>query len=444
MRDLTARVTEILEALAEATHVSLVVSSNGRWVFMDPSQPDAHFTIPLDEAVRGGRLPGSVLPLLESTIEPFQVPDLAQDERFSHDPYFAGREACSLLLIPVAEPGAARAMLLLERDLACGAFDAQRMDAVMLIAGQLTVSLANAQLNDRLEQRVHEHTIELESLQKTVAATAHKAGMAQIATNVLHNIGNVLNGVTVSTSLLKERIRRSPASGLSRAVRLMKEHESDLGNFLTCDERGVLLPRYLAQLDAVLSQEREDVLEEISTLQQRVQHIAAIISNQSAFAGVPGLMERTILSELLDETLRVTADVITEGTRIVRGGEKLAFELDRHRLLHILVNLVVNACEAMETSSERVLSLDARVASTEEGDRLLISVGDTGQGFEPQHLQCLFTHGFTTKPRGHGFGLHSSAVAATEMGGRLTAHSDGPGLGATFTLELPARRIGNP
>jgi two-component system NtrC family sensor kinase len=58
-------------------------------------------------------------------------------------------------------------------------------------------------------------------------------------------------------------------------------------------------------------------------------------------------------------------------------------------------------------------------------------------GIAPENLTRIFSHGFTTRTDGHGFGLHSAALAAQQMGGRLTAQSDGPGRGATFTLELP-------
>ena len=67
----------------------------------------------------------------------------------------------------------------------------------------------------------------------------------------------------------------------------------------------------------------------------------------------------------------------------------------------------------------------------------IISVADNGIGIPAENLTRIFAHGFTTRKHGHGFGLHSSALAASEMGGALRVQSDGHGCGATFTIELP-------
>jgi signal transduction histidine kinase len=69
-----------------------------------------------------------------------------------------------------------------------------------------------------------------------------------------------------------------------------------------------------------------------------------------------------------------------------------------------------------------------------------ISVIDNGVGIPAQNMDRLFTHGFTTRQSGHGFGLHSGALAAQELGGTLHAESEGAGRGAAFILELPYMR----
>ncbi len=110
--------------------------------------------------------------------------------------------------------------------------------------------------------------------------------------------------------------------------------------------------------------------------------------------------------------------------------------VDKHKALQILVNLLRNAKHAMDEfeTSEKRLTLRIR---QQDDSIVALSVIDTGCGIPPENLTRIFSHGFTTRRDGHGFGLHSAALAAQQMGGRLLAHSDGPGRGATFTFELP-------
>jgi signal transduction histidine kinase len=94
--------------------------------------------------------PMSVLRYLERTREPLVLADAVSDDRFARDPYFADADCCSLLAVPILSRGMLRAVLLLENRLMRGAFTVERLDAVKLIAGQLAVSLDNAQLYSEL------------------------------------------------------------------------------------------------------------------------------------------------------------------------------------------------------------------------------------------------------------------------------------------------------
>jgi signal transduction histidine kinase len=109
---------------------------------------------------------------------------------------------------------------------------------------------------------------------------------------------------------------------------------------------------------------------------------------------------------------------------------------DKHRVLQILVNLIRNANHACDESGRD--DKEIVLQTTSIGDRVKISITDNGIGVPPENLTRIFNHGFTTRKDGHGFGLHSGALTAKELGGSLTVYSNGPGLGATFTLELPS------
>ena len=444
MERLRVQVTELLGAITGATAVSVVTWSEELrgWCFMAPvSDGDSSELIPVDEAGARGLLPLSVLRSAERTSEPLLLDDAMRDARFASDPYFAGQAQCSLLLVPINSKGAPRAILLLENRLTSGAFSAHRLDAVMLIAGQLAVSMDNAQLYERLEQRVLDRTRELREAQSQLLGAARLAGMAEIATNVLHNVGNVLTSINISAEQVIKQLRTSKLKGLTRAVQLMDEHADHLGDFLTSDAKGRLLPAYLRELGSALAREQNVMEQDLIALGRSVDHVSKIVATQQSYAGESCLTEPVRIADLIDDALRINAGALQRHkVEVVRELEDLpALPLDRHRLLQILVNLIANAKQAMSDVSDRAacITLAAHLAGTVDAPVLRISVTDNGEGIAEENLTRIFSHGFSTREDGHGFGLHSCILAAQEMGGTLRAHSEGPGHGATFTLDIP-------
>ena len=306
-----------------------------------------------------------------------------------------------------------------------------------------------------LEQRVLERTRELQDqmrakeqalarlaeAQDLLMDLSRQSGMAEIATGVLHNVGNVLNSVNVSSNLITDRLRGSRGAKLSRAAALMQAHAADLGTFITTDPKGKLLPEYFTKVAAHLEEERSDLLREAQQLVKNVDHIKEIVAMQQSYAQVAGLVEDLPAAELVEDAVRLhTGAFLRRGITIRREYQPAPpVRVDKHKVLQILINLLRNACQALEAghAADKTLTLGiARGA----GARIQVIVRDNGAGIPPEHLTRIFQHGFTTKANGHGFGLHSGALAAKEMGGALYAASDGPGRGATFILELPTAK----
>jgi signal transduction histidine kinase len=318
--------------------------------------------------------------------------------------------------------------------------------AVRLVRTHAVVKRVNAELqtsNENLEQRVKERTHELEQAQSQLLGTARQAGMAEIATNVLHNVGNTLNSVNVSAGIITSRVRASKVQGLKQAVQLMGQHSEDLGVFLATDAKGKLLPGYLVQLSQALTLEHQAIVEEMDAMNKSIDHIKEIIATQQTYAGASRLVESARIDDLVDDALRMNVGPLTRHQVVVEKefSPVPALSLDKGRILQILVNLICNAAQAMECVADRERRLTLRT-SIEENGWVRVDVGDNGEGIDPENLTRVFAHGFTTKKDGHGFGLHSAAVAAREMAGTLAAYSEGPGLGATFSLQLPAIATG--
>jgi PAS domain S-box-containing protein len=277
----------------------------------------------------------------------------------------------------------------------------------------------------------------LGEMHRSLVEASRQAGMAEIATGVLHNVGNALNSVNVSASVVTERLHGLRVASMSRAAELLEEHSAKLGSFFATDPRGQQFPAYLKALAGQLTTERDAVLAEMDTLRQSVEHIKAVVSMQQRHARSADVAELLPVPELIDDALRLHAlSFERAGIQVRREYAQVPpVWVDRHKLLQILVNLLGNARHALAASGRADKQLTVRVALAQE--RLRIDVVDNGEGIAPEHLARLFTQGFTTKKDGHGFGLHISALAAEEMEGSLSCASAGRGQGATFTLELP-------
>jgi signal transduction histidine kinase len=292
-------------------------------------------------------------------------------------------------------------------------------------------------LNESIERTVNERTSELRSVHQQLLDASRRSGMAEIATNVLHNVGNVLNSVNISSSLIADGVRKSRASDLAGAVLLMKEHKNDLGTFITLDSRGQHLTAHLAQLSEHLMAEQMAAANELASLRQNIDHIKEIVAMQQNYATFGGVKEIVNVLDLVKDGMRMhEAGLQRHSVDVVRDfAEVPPVNIEKHKVLQILVNLLSNAKHACQESARADKRVTIRVVKTDDKVRILVI--DNGVGIAPENLTRIFNYGFTTRKGGHGFGLHSGALAAKEIGGSLTVQSDGPGQGASFTLELP-------
>ncbi|WP_308809779.1 ATP-binding protein [Archangium lansingense] len=311
--------------------------------------------------------------------------------------------------------------------------------AFRLMAGEVQHrEEALRQANEGLELRVEERTRELKETHRKLVETAREAGRAEIATSVLHNVGNVLNTVHTSTLLAQERVGALKLDHMGRLVAMLEEHQGDLATFLTQDVRGQHVLPFLKELGLHLQDQRQELRSLLADASRYTDHINTIIKLQQRYAKATPMQEAVDLAELVKDALRINEAAL--GRHAVSVEQHLTglppVMTDKHRLLTILVNLISNAKYAMDANPKGERCLTMRLDHS-EADHIRLEVRDNGVGISPELLTRIFQYGFTTREEGHGFGLHSSALAAQEMGGSLTAHSEGPGRGATFILELP-------
>ncbi|HYO73334.1 MAG TPA: ATP-binding protein, partial [Archangium sp.] len=401
--------------------------------------------------VREEELPWSLISYVERTREHVLIADTALPHPFSSDTSLERGQLRSVLCLPLLRQEELQGVLYLGNTLAAHTFTPARLSLLGQLAAQAATSLENARrhagvqraeaslrtAHDALAQRLEEQAWELKQAQARLGDAAREAGTAEVAANVLHNMGNVLTSAVLNAQILRDKVEGSRMVRLKQLTGLLEQHQGDLTGFLTKDPRGPQWMSYLSALADELLREHTSMKESAGKLREHLEHMRAIIQVQQAYARSSLLPEECNLAQLVEDALSIQLPALQRHgitvTPELRAQPRA--RLDKHRVLQILINLLTNARNAMSGLPEAQRQL--RVRLDVEGATARIQVVDSGKGIAPEHRERLFSQGFTTREDGQGLGLYSSGLAAKSLGGRLTLDSEGPGKGATATLELP-------
>ena len=281
---------------------------------------------------------------------------------------------------------------------------------------------------------------EREVLHQQLVQASRQAGMADVASSVLHNVGNVLTSINVSTDILLKTLKKPMVGDVCRIASMFHEHQGNLQEFLTQDTKGKQIPSYLGMVAESLSGSHQTIQSEIDSLVKKIDHIKQVIVSQQDIAHSGEVREATSAEDLMEQALMMgMPEPEKYGIRVVREYAHVpTIMTDRHHVLQILVNVITNAKNAMVEYPANAHCLTVRIGlPSDRRGSVRFEVTDTGGGITAENLPRLFGQGFTTRKAGHGLGLHSAAISAKNLGGTLQAQSAGEGRGATFMLDLP-------
>ncbi len=315
------------------------------------------------------------------------------------------------------------------------------LEAARRVSEQRAIALAERARNEAVESayaQLSDAHAKLHDMQQQLVAASRQAGMAEIATTVLHNVGNAMNSINVSTQLVRTSVMRLKMDRIGKIAALLDEHRDNLGEYLAEGERGSQIISLLQGLTAQLDDRRATANKELDGLARHVEHVKAVVRSQQEAAKMGGVVEDVALPSVIDDALQLVQDSLDKhGITVVREEVAMAeVPVDRHRLLQIIANLVGNAAQALRSHDGQ---RQMRICVHEVNTAPQIVVTDSGPGVPAAIGDRIFQYGFTTKRDGHGFGLHASALLAGELGGELRLQPPVEGEGATFVLTLPHR-----
>lgn len=304
------------------------------------------------------------------------------------------------------------------------------------------------QRTQALEMEIEERRrmqLEVDRVHRELLEVSRQAGMAEVATSVLHNVGNVLNSVNIGAIWMADSVKGSKAPALLKVAKMLNDHRADLGEFITTDPKGRQIPDYLHQLAEQLAREQTAQMAEVMQLKRNIDQIKEIVAKQQDYTYISGVKETVAVAEVVEESLRKAEYFFgDQRVEIIREFDPVpTLTIDRHKLIQILAHLLRNAHQACRESGRADPRIIIQINRSTLGVR--ISVNDNGLGIHPEQLPRVFHQGFTAnrERQSHGIGLHSSILAAKELGMSLTAASDGLGHGATFVCEIPLAPVEN-
>ena len=276
----------------------------------------------------------------------------------------------------------------------------------------------------------------LQKAQKQLVESALQSGMAEMATGVLHDVGNLINSISVSCELMESTLNDDTLDAMEKTNRLLKECP-DLGAYFTSDPKAGKIPAIYEKIRQVLADDHTNLGKEIANLKNKIQTTRDVIATQQHYAKAELFKETVNLNAIIDDALSIVQrNVIRYRLQVERTGVRQPIvRAQKSKIVHIMVNVLQNALDAMANvpESERRLQFESGYGA----DCVYVKIRDSGEGIPKENLETVFHHGFTTKPAGHGFGLHTCANFMTEMGGKIWAESDGKDTGAAFYLAFP-------
>ncbi len=278
----------------------------------------------------------------------------------------------------------------------------------------------------------------LSDARKTLLEKSHQAGIAELASGVLHNIGNAITPLKVRVANLESTLREAPVVELERAL-------TELGEASTPDARRTDLRAFTDLAAREFASLISATVEQIVGIAHQVDHVQKILSDQESISRAERVLHPVEVERLVREsvnllgtdihpTLQINLDASLQSVGRVLGSPVA--------LQQIMINLLKNAAESIRvcTPAPDIGRIELTAAAESRGSRAMIRlcVRDNGAGIAPGNLPRLFERGFSTKSRpSSGQGLHWCAVTAAALGGQIEIDSSGTGHGATVSLWLP-------
>ena len=277
---------------------------------------------------------------------------------------------------------------------------------------------------------------------------AFAQGRLEVVDTILHNIGNAINSVAVGVNSVYEQLASDELSSrLTALANALQAHQEDLGEYITNHPQGQQVLPFIQALASDLSEVDHELKETTRRVRERTSHIVDIIRTQKSHGSEQDMRKDINLAEAFSSAIKILHDSIAKRDIQIEIDCDDALEeirIQESQFHQMIINLVKNSIEAIDELEELDETPFIRVRAESDADWLRIDVTDNGIGLDTDQSREIFSAGYTTKHKGTGLGLHSSANFVIATGGKISASSDGYRKGATIHIVFPCSRISAP
>ena len=277
---------------------------------------------------------------------------------------------------------------------------------------------------------------------------AFAQGRLEVVDTILHNIGNAINSVAVGVNSVYEQLASDELSSrLTALANALQAHQEDLGEYITNHPQGQQVLPFIQALASDLSEVDHELKETTRRVRERTSHIVDIIRTQKSHGSEQDMRKDINLAEAFSSAIKVLHDSIAKRDIQIEIDCEDALEeirMQESQFHQMIINLVKNSIEAIDELEELDEVPFIRVRAESDADWLRIDVTDNGIGLDTDQSREIFSAGYTTKQKGTGLGLHSSANFVIATGGKISASSDGYRKGTTIHIVFPCSRISAP
>ncbi len=266
---------------------------------------------------------------------------------------------------------------------------------------------------------------------------SYYSGIGEMASGILHNLRNILTPMVGQMGNIRGKLKEAPMDNIEKAAAELNLDSLEEG-------REKSLKKYLSLAVSRLSAIHQDIDKSLMVVSGQVAHMEDVLSQQDKFAYFKKAMEALNINMIIEDAIKLMPQKLINAVDITRDpglAQLPPVSSERIVLIQVITNVLNNASESILRKGVEKGNIWIRGISESDGEvqKVHVVIRDDGEGIDIEDRKKIFRRGYSTKtPKSSGIGLHWCSNVLSAIKADLFVESEGPGLGSSFHIRLPA------